>query len=55
MLSAIEKAEKTGAHVALIDRDIQVTLECFWIKMSFFEKPKLFGSLVGAWFWYKRN
>ena len=48
MLSAIEKAEKTGACVALIDRDIQVTLERFWNKMSFFEKLKLFGSLVGA-------
>jgi pheromone shutdown-related protein TraB len=48
MLSAIEKAEKTGARVALIDRDIQVTLERFWNKMSFFEKLKLFGSLVGA-------
>jgi pheromone shutdown protein TraB len=30
MLSAIEKAEKTGARMALIDRDIQVTLERFW-------------------------
>jgi pheromone shutdown-related protein TraB len=48
MLTAIEKAEKTGAHVALIDRDIQVTLERFWSKMSFFEKLKLFGSLVVA-------
>lgn len=48
MLAAIEKAEKTGAHVALIDRDIQVTLGRFWDKMSFFEKLKLFGSLVGA-------
>ncbi len=45
MLSAIEK---TGAHVALIDRDIQVALERFWKKMSFFEKLRLFGSLVGA-------
>ncbi len=48
MLSAIEKAEKTGARVALIDRDIQVTLGRFWNKMSFFEKLKLFGSLFGA-------
>ncbi len=35
MLSAIEKAEKTGARVALIDRDIQVTLERFWNKSPF--------------------
>ncbi len=48
MLSAIEKAEKSGARVALIDRDIQITLARFWNKMSFFEKLKLFGSLLGA-------
>ncbi len=48
MLSAIEKAEKTGARVALIDRDIQVTLARFWNRMSFFEKLKLFGSLAAA-------
>ncbi len=50
MLSAIEKAEKTGARIALIDRDIQITLGRFWNKMSFFENLKLFGSLVGASF-----
>ncbi len=50
MLSAIELAEKTGARVALIDRDIQITLGRFWNKMSFFEKLKLFGSLIGASF-----
>lgn len=48
MLSAIEKAEESGARVALIDRDIQITLGRFWNKMSFFEKLKLFGSLIGA-------
>jgi pheromone shutdown-related protein TraB len=48
MLSAIEKAEKNGVRVALIDRDIHVTLERFWSKMSFFEKLKLFVSLVGT-------
>ncbi len=48
MLSAIEKAEKIGARVALIDRDIQLTLGRFWNKMSFFEKLKLFGSITGA-------
>ena len=30
MLSAIEEAEASGARVALIDRDIQVTLQRFW-------------------------
>lgn len=48
MLSAIELAESSGARVALIDRDIQVTLGRFWNMMSFFEKLKLFGSLAGA-------
>lgn len=48
MMAAIEQAEKTGAKIALIDRDIQVTLGRFWNRMSFFEKLKLFGSLVGA-------
>jgi pheromone shutdown-related protein TraB len=48
MLSAIELAESSGARVALIDRDIQITLGRFWNMMSFFEKLKLFGSLVGA-------
>jgi pheromone shutdown-related protein TraB len=48
MLSAIEIAEKNGSRVALIDRDIRITLGRFWNKMSFFEKIKLFGSLIGA-------
>ncbi len=50
MMAAIEQAEKTGAKIALIDRDIQVTLGRFWNRMSFFEKLKLFSSLVGASF-----
>jgi pheromone shutdown-related protein TraB len=48
MLSAIEIAEKNSVRVALIDREIQVTLGRFWNKMSFIEKFKLFGSLIGA-------
>jgi len=35
MLSAVEMAEKTGARVALIDRDIRVTMGRFWNKMLF--------------------
>ena len=50
MLSAIELAESSGARVALIDRDIQITLGRFWNMMSFVEKLKLFGSLIGASF-----
>ncbi len=48
MMAAIEQAEKSGAKIALIDRDIQLTLTRFWNKMSFFEKLKLFVSLIGA-------
>lgn len=48
MMAAIEQAEKSGAKIALIDRDIQLTLGRFWNKMSFFEKLKLFSSLIGA-------
>ena len=48
MLSAIEEAETIGAKVALIDRDIQVTLQRFWGKMKFLEKIKMIGSLVGG-------
>ena len=48
MLSAIEEAESIGAKVALIDRDIQVTLQRFWGKMKFLEKIKMIGSLLGG-------
>ncbi|MGB9941291.1 TraB/GumN family protein [Methanosarcina sp.] len=48
MISAIEEAESVGAKVALIDRDIQVTLQRFWGKMKFLEKIKMIGSLLGG-------
>lgn len=48
MLSAIEGAEAIGANVALIDRDIQVTLQRFWGKMKFTEKIRMIGSLIGG-------
>jgi Uncharacterized homolog of PrgY (pheromone shutdown protein) len=38
MLSAMEEASDIGANIALIDRDIQVTLQRFWGKMKFLEK-----------------
>jgi pheromone shutdown-related protein TraB len=46
MLSAMEEASNTGANIALIDRDIQVTLQRFWGKMKFLEKVKMIGSLL---------
>jgi pheromone shutdown-related protein TraB len=48
MLSAMEEARNTGASIALIDRDIQVTLQRFWGKMKFIEKIKMLGSLFGG-------
>jgi pheromone shutdown-related protein TraB len=48
MLSAIEEAEAIGANVALIDRDIQVTLQRFWGKMKFTEKVRMVSSLIGS-------
>jgi pheromone shutdown-related protein TraB len=48
MLSAMEEASTIGANIALIDRDIQVTLQRFWGKMKFLEKVKMIGSLLGS-------
>jgi pheromone shutdown-related protein TraB len=50
MIAAIEVAERTGARVALVDRDIAVTIQRFWSAMSFFEKAKLIGSMIPAAF-----
>jgi pheromone shutdown-related protein TraB len=48
MINAIDAAEASGAKVALIDRDIQITLQRFWSKMGFFEKIRMVGALIGA-------
>lgn len=45
MKAAIDSAESLGIDVALVDRDIQVTIQRFWARLSFFEKLKLAGSL----------
>lgn len=50
MIAAIETAEKMGARVALVDRDIGVTIQRFWSAMSFIEKAKLVGSMIPAAF-----
>ncbi len=46
MLAAIEEAEKHQKPIALIDRDIQITLGRFWGRMGIWEKMKLIGALV---------
>jgi len=46
MLAAVETAEALGIDVALVDRDIQVTMQRFWRKLSALEKLKLVGGLA---------
>ena len=48
MLAAIEIAQKTGARIALVDRDVGITIQRFWSAMGFLEKVKLIGSLIPA-------
>lgn len=48
MLAAIEAAKKSGARVALVDRDIGITIQRFWSAMGFFDKIRLVGSLIPA-------
>ncbi len=48
MLSAIDKAEEIGARIVLVDRDIQITMQRFWCKMTFFEKMRMFFALIGT-------
>ena len=50
MLAAIETAKRTGARVALVDRDVGITIQRFWSAMGFLDKVKLVGSLIPAAF-----
>mgnify|MGYP000038294421 CR=1 FL=1 len=46
MLAAVETAEELGIDVALVDRDIQTTIQRFWSRMGLLEKLKLVGGLA---------
>ncbi|MFB6170543.1 MAG: TraB/GumN family protein [Haloarculaceae archaeon] len=46
MMAAIDTAERLGIGVALVDRDIQVTIQRFWVRLSLLEKLKLAWSLI---------
>lgn len=46
MLAAIEAARRTGARVALVDRDVGITIQRFWSAMGFFDKLRLLWSMV---------
>ncbi|MCW3130577.1 MAG: TraB/GumN family protein [Methanophagales archaeon] len=48
MMTAIKKAEEKGCEVALVDRPIQITMQRFWKKMTFFEKIKMIFSIIFA-------
>jgi len=48
MLAAINKAEEIGARIALVDRDIQVTLQRFWSRMGVVEKLKMFFAFIST-------
>jgi pheromone shutdown-related protein TraB len=50
MLAAAEAAEEAGAKVALIDRDIQITLKRALNHMSFWEKAKFVYSIIASFF-----
>ncbi|MCJ7443837.1 MAG: TraB/GumN family protein [Methanotrichaceae archaeon] len=46
MLAAIEAAQYAGARVALVDRDIGVTIQRFWSAMGIIDKVRLVSSLI---------
>ena len=46
MKAGIDAAEAIGADVALVDRDIQVTIQRFWARMTGVEKLRLVGELA---------
>jgi pheromone shutdown-related protein TraB len=52
MRAAVETAESLGLGVALVDRDIQTTMQRFWARMTFLEKLKLIGGLILGLFGY---
>jgi pheromone shutdown protein TraB len=46
MLAAVETAEELGREVALVDRDIQTTMQRFWARMTAVEKLRMVGQLL---------
>jgi pheromone shutdown-related protein TraB len=46
MKAAIDEAEKRNISIALVDRDIRITLMRFWNSLGFFEKIKMFWALI---------
>jgi pheromone shutdown-related protein TraB len=50
MLAGVNKAKEIGAEIALVDRDIQITLKRTWASIGFFRKASLLGALVESMF-----
>jgi pheromone shutdown-related protein TraB len=50
MLAAVDTAEEIGANVALIDRDISLTLKRAIDKMSWIEKAKFLYGIIASFF-----
>ena len=48
MIAAMDEAKKQGVKVALVDRDISVTLKRAWRKMGFREKLRLIWEFLKA-------
>jgi len=48
MMAAVDAAEEREIPLALVDRDINVTVARLWAKMSFWEKLKFVGALVAG-------
>ena len=48
MQAAIDAAEAVGSDVALVDRDIQTTIQRFWARMTVFEKIRMVWELCLA-------
>ena len=46
MKAAIQEAEQRGIQVALVDRDIRLTLLRFWQSLGIFGKIKMFYALI---------
>ena len=46
MMAAIDSAESFGIDVALVDRDIQTTIQRFWARMTITEKLRMIGGLA---------
>ena len=46
MLEAVEAAEEHGIEVALVDREIQTTIQRFWARMTLVEKLRTVSGLI---------